>query len=172
MLLALLASHPAFGLRLKFTDSASTLPFSRLAQCSFPLWSRCSLIPPCGTFCIGGLVLRRYQRLTPRLLPAGATVAGWVSFLPLDQRALSTAHVESRSGAVTPKCPVSRSRSSNRACRSPAPGFRTRVLMRSPTVTRRLPSLRHPTLSAVSERFLGLLDSHQSPRSHHFLHCP
>jgi len=37
-------------------------------------------------------VLRRYQRLTPRLLPAGATVAGWVSFLPLDQRALSTAH--------------------------------------------------------------------------------
>src|SRR5262245_30263286 len=92
MLLALLASHPAFGLRLKFTDSASTLPFSRLAQCSFPLWSRCSLIPPCGTFCIGGLVLRRYQRLTPRLLPAGATVAGWVSFLPLDQRALSTAH--------------------------------------------------------------------------------
>src|SRR5215831_3256995 len=92
MLLALLASHPAFGLRLKFTDSASTLPFSRLAQCSFPLWSRCSLIPPCGTFCIGGLMLRRYQRLTPRLLPAGATVAGWVSFLPLDQRALSTAH--------------------------------------------------------------------------------
>ena len=92
MLLALLASHPAFGLRLKFTDSASTSPFSRLAQCSFPLWSRCSLIPPCGTFCIGGLVLRRYQRLTPRLLPAGATVAGWVSFLPLDQRALSTAH--------------------------------------------------------------------------------
>src|SRR6516165_2267511 len=92
MLLALLASHPAFGLRLKFTDSASTLPFSRLAQCSFPLWCSCSLIPPCGTFCIGGLVLRRYQRLTPRLLPAGATVAGWVSFLPLDQRALSTAH--------------------------------------------------------------------------------
>ena len=37
-------------------------------------------------------MLRRYQRLTPRLLPAGATVAGWVSFLPLDQRALSTAH--------------------------------------------------------------------------------
>src|SRR5712671_8166645 len=37
--------------------------------------------------------------------------------------------VESRSGAVTPKCSVSRSRSSNRACRSPAPGFRTRVLV-------------------------------------------
>jgi len=37
-------------------------------------------------------VLRRYQRFTPRLLPAGATVAGWVIFLPLDQRALSTAH--------------------------------------------------------------------------------
>jgi len=26
------------------------------------------------------------------LLPAGATVAGWVIFLPLDQRALFTAH--------------------------------------------------------------------------------
>jgi len=26
------------------------------------------------------------------LLPAGATVAGWLIFLPLDQRALSTAH--------------------------------------------------------------------------------
>src|SRR5262245_42358653 len=34
-LLALLASRPAFGLRLKITDSASILPFSRLAQCSF-----------------------------------------------------------------------------------------------------------------------------------------
>jgi hypothetical protein len=29
---------------------------------------------------------------TLRLLPAGATVAGWDIFLPLDQRALFTAH--------------------------------------------------------------------------------
>jgi hypothetical protein len=29
---------------------------------------------------------------TPRLLPAGATVTGWDIFLPLDQRALFTAH--------------------------------------------------------------------------------
>ena len=37
-------------------------------------------------------MLHRYQRFTPRLLPAGAIVAGWVIFLLLDQRALSTAH--------------------------------------------------------------------------------
>src|SRR5262245_50132285 len=92
ILLALLASHPAFGLRLKITDSASTLPFSRLARCSFPLWSMCSLIPPCGTFCIEGLVPCRFRQATLRLLPAGATVAGWAIFLPLDQRALFTAH--------------------------------------------------------------------------------
>src|SRR5262249_27553512 len=36
--------------------------------------------------------------------------------------------VESRSGAVTDS-PVSRSRSSNRTCGSPASGFRTRVLL-------------------------------------------
>ena len=34
----------------------------------------------------------RYQHSTLQLLPAGATVAGWVIFLPLDQRALFTAH--------------------------------------------------------------------------------
>jgi len=34
----------------------------------------------------------RYQFATLRLLPAGATVAGWDTFLPLDLRALSTAH--------------------------------------------------------------------------------
>ncbi len=43
-LLVLLTSRPAFGLHLKITDSASTLPFSRLAQCSFSLCSRCSLL--------------------------------------------------------------------------------------------------------------------------------
>ena len=37
-------------------------------------------------------MLRRHQRPTPRLLPAGATVAGGDIFLPLDQRALFTAH--------------------------------------------------------------------------------
>ena len=88
----MLASRPAFGLRLNLTNSASTLPFSRLAQCSFPLWARCSLMRPCRTFDIGGFVVCRYQHSTLQLLPAGATVAGWVIFLPLDQRALFTAH--------------------------------------------------------------------------------
>ena len=37
----------------------------------------------------------RYQQITPRLLPAGAAVAGWVNFLPLEERVLSTAHSES-----------------------------------------------------------------------------
>jgi len=49
---------------------------------------------PRRTFCIEGSVFRRYQRPTLRLLPAGATVAGWVIFLPLDRRALSTARVK------------------------------------------------------------------------------
>jgi carbohydrate phosphorylase len=78
-LFALLASRPVFGLRLFLTDSASALPFSRLAQCSFSLWSRCSLIPPSGTFGIGGFVFFRSQHPTLRLLPAGATVAGGLS---------------------------------------------------------------------------------------------
>jgi hypothetical protein len=34
------------------------------------------------------------------------------------------------------------------------------------------PSLWHTMPFAVSERFRELLDSHQSPRSDHFLHCP
>jgi hypothetical protein len=38
----------------------------------------------------GGFVTCRYQRVTPRLLPAGAAVAGWVIFLPLEERVLST----------------------------------------------------------------------------------
>jgi hypothetical protein len=37
-------------------------------------------------------VFCRFQHPTLRLLPAGATVAGWVIFLPLDQCALFTAH--------------------------------------------------------------------------------
>jgi hypothetical protein len=41
------------------------------------------------TFCIEGFVFCRFQQPTPRLLPAGATVAGWDIFLPLIQRALS-----------------------------------------------------------------------------------
>src|SRR6267378_2023756 len=85
-LFVLLASRPAFGLRLNLTDSASTLPFSRLAQCSFSLWSSCSLMRPCRTFCVEGFVFCRCQQPTLRLLPAGATAAGWVIFLPLDQR--------------------------------------------------------------------------------------
>ena len=37
-------------------------------------------------------MLDRYQSTTLRLLPAGATVAGWDIFLPLDRSALFTAH--------------------------------------------------------------------------------
>jgi hypothetical protein len=44
------------------------------------------------TFCIEGFVFCRCQQPTPQLLPAGATLAGWDIFLPLDQRALFTAH--------------------------------------------------------------------------------
>ena len=44
---------------------------------------------PCRTFCIEGFVCCRYRQPTLRLLPAGASVAGWDIFLPLDQRALS-----------------------------------------------------------------------------------
>ena len=57
---------------------------------------------PRRTFCIEGSVFRRYQRPTLRLLPAGATVAGWVIFLPLDRRALSTARAKSGLGVFAP----------------------------------------------------------------------
>src|SRR5215472_2795926 len=70
-LLALLASRPAFGLRLKITDSASTLPFSRLAQCSFSLWSRCSLIPPARD------LLHRRLRVLPLPATHAPTASGW-----------------------------------------------------------------------------------------------
>ena len=43
----------------------------------------------------------RYQSTTLRLLPAGATVAGWDIFLPLDQRALFTAHEKCGLGDCT-----------------------------------------------------------------------
>ena len=38
------------------------------------------------------LVATGFHRQPLRLLPAGATVAGWDTFLPLDRRALFTAH--------------------------------------------------------------------------------
>ena len=49
-------------------------------------------------------MLRRHQRPTPRLLPAGATVAGWDIFLPLDQRALFTAHAKLGLPYADPVC--------------------------------------------------------------------
>jgi hypothetical protein len=55
------------------------------------------------TFCIEGFVFCRCQQPTPQLLPAGATLAGWDIFLPLDQRALFTAHgICGLGGASTP----------------------------------------------------------------------
>ena len=41
-------------------------------------------------------MLDRYQSTTLRLLPAGATVAGWDIFLPLDHSALSRRVEEAR----------------------------------------------------------------------------
>jgi hypothetical protein len=53
------------------------------------LWSKCSLIRPCRTFCIEGFVLDHYQSLTLRLLPGGATLPGYDIFLLLDQAPFS-----------------------------------------------------------------------------------
>jgi hypothetical protein len=61
------------------------LPFSRLAQCSFSLWSGCSLIHHRGTFCIEGFVFCRYRR--PRSdcfrlqqqLSGGISSSHWIS---------------------------------------------------------------------------------------------
>jgi hypothetical protein len=77
------------GLRLVLTDSASTLPISSLARFSFSFEAACSLIRLYRTFCIEGFVPGHCQPATLQLLPAGATVAGWDVFLPLDRRALS-----------------------------------------------------------------------------------
>ena len=63
----------------------------------------------------------RYQRVTPRLLPAGAAVAGWVIFLPLKERVLSTARSEFGFN-LNSEVENSFSRSSSRFLRSgPAP---------------------------------------------------
>ena len=52
----------------------------------------------------------RYQQLTLRLLPAGAAVAGWVIFLPLEERVstersefrLNDPKSENREGSLCP----------------------------------------------------------------------
>jgi hypothetical protein len=72
------------GLRLVSTDSASTLPVSRLARCSFSLEAACSLIRPCRTFCIGGF--GRAVATPPRSnffrleqqLPGGISSSHWI----------------------------------------------------------------------------------------------
>ena len=89
-----LASHRDGGLRLFRTSSAFTLPFSRLARRSLMLWPARSLIAFSATFCTEGFARSSCPLRTLRLLPAGATVAGWDIFLPLEWRALFTAHAK------------------------------------------------------------------------------
>src|SRR3546814_15600563 len=89
-----LASHRDGGLRLFRTSSAFTLPFSRLARRSLILWPARSLIAFSATFCTEGFARSRCPLRTLRLLPAGAKVAGWVILLPLELRALFTAHAK------------------------------------------------------------------------------
>jgi hypothetical protein len=90
-----LASHRDGGLRLFRTSSAFTLRFSRLTRRSLILWPARSLIAFSATFCTEGFARRSCPLRTLRLLPAGATVAGWVILLPLELRALFTAHTKS-----------------------------------------------------------------------------
>ncbi len=78
------------------TSSAFTLPFSRLARRSLMLWPARSLIAFSATFCTEGFARSSFPLRTLRLLPAGATVAGWDSLLPLEGRALFTAHAKPR----------------------------------------------------------------------------
>src|SRR5690242_3088336 len=92
--LALLASRTHCGLRPFNAGSAHTLAFSRPARRSLLFRPACSLSPLFGTFCTRGFDPGHYQPEPLRLLPVGATVTGWAIFLPLDQRALSTAHVK------------------------------------------------------------------------------
>ena len=65
------------GLRSFRTSSAFTLPFSRLARRSLLLWPARSLVAFSATFCTEGFVRSSCPLRTLRLLPAGATVAGW-----------------------------------------------------------------------------------------------
>ena len=89
----LLASQTDGGLRLIRTGSGVTLPVSRLARHSIFILA-CVLVDPvtAGSFTPEGFVLCRCQQLTLWLLPAGAAVAGWVIFLPLEERVLFTSH--------------------------------------------------------------------------------
>src|SRR5215469_8226939 len=88
----LLTSRVSGGLRPISAGSTLTLPFSRPARRSLMFQPACSLIPLSGTFCTRGFDPGRYQHAPLRLLPAGATAAGWVIFLPLEWYALGMAH--------------------------------------------------------------------------------
>src|SRR5689334_1327029 len=86
--LLLLTSRTHFGLRPFIAGSARALAFSSPAR-AFTHVSTCVLADPLlGTFCTRGFDPGRYQSEPLRLLPAGATITGWATFLPLDQRAL------------------------------------------------------------------------------------
>ena len=88
----LLASWTNGGLRPFIAGSALTLAVSRPARRSLMFQPACSLSPLSGTFYARGFDPSRYQLEPLRLLPVGATVTGWDTFLPQDSRALFTAH--------------------------------------------------------------------------------
>jgi hypothetical protein len=98
----LLTSRTDGGLRPFIAGSALALAVSRPAR-AFTHVSTCVLAgPPFGAFYTRGFDPGRYRSEPLRLLPAGATVAGWDIFLPRDSRALCTAHdkVELRTGSL------------------------------------------------------------------------
>jgi hypothetical protein len=62
---------------------------------TMPTKPQCSgIIGHRRTFCTRGFMPYPYQQFTLRLLPVGAAVAGWVIFLPLEERSLSTGRSE------------------------------------------------------------------------------
>src|SRR5258705_7996635 len=103
-----LASHRDGGLRLFRISSAFTLLFSRLARRSLILWPARSLIAFSATFFTEGFARGSCPLRTLRLLPAGATVAGWVILLPLELRALFTAHAKLSVNAAAWRSPCDR----------------------------------------------------------------
>jgi hypothetical protein len=78
----LLTSGTNGGLRPFIAGSALTLAVSRPARRSLIFQPACSLTP-FGAFYTRGFDPDRCQPEPLRLLPAGATVAGWATFLPL-----------------------------------------------------------------------------------------
>jgi hypothetical protein len=89
---SLLASRTNGGLRPFIAGSAHALALFRGLLDVHSCFNLRARWPPFGAFCTRGFDPGRYQPEPLRLLPVGATVTGWDTFLPLDPRALFTAH--------------------------------------------------------------------------------